>query len=61
MSLKKPIKCFDDLVYSLREVFVDDKVEVEEVKNIMSSYQSKPSEWLEYVYFDRHRYKYLVV
>lgn len=55
MNPKKAIKSFNDLVYILREVFVEDKVEVEEVKEIMSNYQSKASEWREYAYFDRHR------
>ncbi|XP_053214274.1 cysteine dioxygenase type 1-like [Panonychus citri] len=46
----------DHLINSLSELFSTDLVDIEKVKQLMSSYQSNPKEWRKYAHFDRHRY-----
>ncbi|XP_005992119.1 cysteine dioxygenase type 1 [Latimeria chalumnae] len=46
----------EDLVQTLYQIFVSDKVNVEEVQTLMESYQSNPQEWVKYAKFDQYRY-----
>uniref|UniRef100_A0A8C5PM70 Cysteine dioxygenase n=1 Tax=Leptobrachium leishanense TaxID=445787 RepID=A0A8C5PM70_9ANUR len=46
----------DDLIQILHEIFDSDKVNTEEVQNIMESYESNPLEWGKYAKFDQYRY-----
>ena len=43
------------LVEKLHILFADERVNVEEVNHVMSSYKSKPSEWRKCAKFDQHR------
>lgn len=45
----------DDLIKILHKVFENDSINVEEVQNIMESYESKPQEWMPYAKFDQYR------
>ena len=45
----------DELIAELHKVFAHDKVNVEYVKALMTSYKSKRSDWKKYAKFDRHR------
>ena len=43
------------LVAGIREAFSSDKVDVEAVKNILSSYTSRREDWEPYAKFDTHK------
>lgn len=45
----------DDLIKILHKVFENDSINVEEVQDIMESYESKPQEWMKYAKFDQYR------
>lgn len=45
----------DDLIKTLHNIFENDCINVEEVQNIMESYESKPQEWKKYAKFDQYR------
>lgn len=45
----------DDLIKILHNIFESDCINVEEVQNIMESYESKPQEWMKYAKFDQYR------
>lgn len=45
----------DDLIKILHKIFESDHINVEEVQNIMESYESKPHEWMKYAKFDKYR------
>lgn len=45
----------DDLIKVLHDIFADDDINVEEVQNVMESYESKPQEWMKYAKFDQYR------
>ncbi|KAK6492763.1 cysteine dioxygenase type 1-like isoform X2 [Huso huso] len=46
----------NDLIKVLHQIFSSDTVNVEEVQNLMESYESKPQEWKAYAKFDKFRY-----
>ncbi|XP_034780635.2 cysteine dioxygenase type 1-like isoform X2 [Acipenser ruthenus] len=46
----------NDLIQILHQIFSSDTVNVEEVQNLMESYESKPQEWKAYAKFDKFRY-----
>ena len=50
------IKNLDELVEELHKVFDSDKVDVDYVKAVLSSYKSNPKDWKKYAKFDTHRY-----
>lgn len=54
-EILKP-QTLDDLIQVLHEIFANDEVNVEEVQNIMESYESNPLEWAQYAKFDQYRY-----
>ncbi|XP_058878644.1 cysteine dioxygenase type 1-like isoform X3 [Acipenser ruthenus] len=43
----------NDLIKVLHQIFSSDTVNVEEVQNLMESYESKPQEWKAYAKFDK--------
>lgn len=45
----------DDLIKILHNVFENDCINIEEVQDIMESYESKPQEWMKYAKFDQYR------
>lgn len=45
----------DELIKILHKIFESDHINVEEVQNIMESYESKPHEWRKYAKFDQYR------
>lgn len=45
----------DELIAILHKIFESDTINVEEVQNIMESYESKPHEWMKYAKFDQYR------
>lgn len=47
----------EELIRILHRIFDEDKVSVEEVQELMESYESNPEEWLQYAKFDQYRYK----
>ena len=55
-NLRPPVD-FEDLVRQLHVVFQRDRIDVDYVKALMTSYKSKPSEWKQYAKFDEFRYE----
>ncbi|CAB3367400.1 Hypothetical predicted protein [Cloeon dipterum] len=47
---------FEQLRQGLREIFSQDSVNVEEVRELMLAYRSDPKEWKKYAKFDRCKY-----
>ncbi|CAK9812567.1 Cysteine dioxygenase type 1 [Anthophora plagiata] len=45
-----------ELINALHEAFKTEHVNIDEIKNLMASYKSNPSEWKIYAKFDRYRY-----
>lgn len=45
----------DDLIAELHKVFSEDRVNVEDVKAVLSSYKSNPKDWRKFAKFDSHR------
>lgn len=45
----------DDLIKILHNIFESDSINVEEVQNIMESYESNPQDWIKYAKFDQYR------
>nr|AFK10796.1 cysteine dioxygenase [Callorhinchus milii] len=54
-QLLKP-QTLAELIGHLHRIFDSDKIDVEEVKTLLQSYQSNPSEWRKYAKFDKFRY-----
>ncbi|CAG09608.1 unnamed protein product, partial [Tetraodon nigroviridis] len=54
-EVAKP-ESLDDLIRILHNIFESDSINVEEVQNIMESYESNPQDWLKYAKFDQYRY-----
>ncbi|XP_077377517.1 cysteine dioxygenase type 1 [Festucalex cinctus] len=46
----------EELIQKLHEIFKEDRVNVEEVKELMESYRSNPQDWKQFAIFDTHRY-----
>lgn len=44
-----------ELIEKLHILFSADKVDPDEVQEVMERYESKPSEWKQYANFDPHR------
>lgn len=53
-ELVKP-ETLDDLIKTLHNIFESDCVNVQEVQDLMESYESKPQEWMKYAKFDQYR------
>lgn len=47
---------WEELLAGLQEAFSRDRVDVDQVKLLMSSYQSRRSDWQQYEHFDKHKY-----
>lgn len=45
----------EDLIKILHKIFESDHINIEEVQNIMESYESKPQEWMKFAKFDQYR------
>ncbi|XP_059847627.1 cysteine dioxygenase type 1-like isoform X2 [Hypanus sabinus] len=54
-NLKTP-ETLEDLIKQLHDVFSSDKVNVEDLRELMESYKSNPADWRKYAKFDSHRY-----
>lgn len=46
---------WEDLKSGIREAFSEDRVNVEQVKRLMTSYESKRSDWEQFEHFDKHK------
>lgn len=53
-EVTKP-ETLDDLIKILHNIFESDNINVEEVQNIMESYESKPQDWMKYAKSDPSR------
>jgi|ERR1712029_925609 len=56
MDKPKIVQSFSELIETIRQIFDNDEVDVDLVKDLLASYKSKPIEWTEYAFFDPHRY-----
>lgn len=58
MNNKKPpqVDSLESLIAILRKLFESDEVDVDYVREVMSSYKSNPLDWRKYAVFDPHRY-----
>ncbi|XP_062924742.1 cysteine dioxygenase type 1-like [Mobula hypostoma] len=54
-EMQKP-QSLSDVIQDLHRIFSDDKVDVDEVRTLLESYQSNPQEWWKYAKFDQCRY-----
>ncbi|CAL4069346.1 unnamed protein product, partial [Meganyctiphanes norvegica] len=50
------VSTLDELRTELHRVFDEDHVNVDYVKELMESYQSKPADWKKYALWDRYKY-----
>lgn len=55
MDKPKIVQSFSELIETIRQIFDNDEVDVDLVKDLLASYKSKPIEWTEYAFFDPHR------
>lgn len=58
MSCKRSIKVpqnMEELVLCLHEIFEDDRIDVDEVRELMASYVSKEEDWRKYANYDPYR------
>jgi len=46
----------EGLIAQLRQVFKDDEINTEEIREIMETYSSNRSDWKKYAHFDPHKY-----
>jgi len=46
----------DRLVANIREIFEDDHINTEELREVLESYKSNPADWQKYAHFDAHKY-----
>ena len=53
-----PTSSWQDLLAGIRQAFSTDKVDIDVVKLLLSSYKSKREDWEPYAKFDAHRYLY---
>lgn len=49
-------KSLDELIKELHKVFSSDKVNIDYVQTMMTSYKSNPRDWKKFAKFDTHRY-----
>ncbi|XP_049620070.1 cysteine dioxygenase type 1-like isoform X2 [Syngnathus scovelli] len=49
-------KDLKELIQKLREIFQDDHINVDEVRELMESYRSNPEDWKKYAMFDKQGY-----
>ncbi len=54
-KLVVPPKTLDELVRELHKIFANDRVNVEYVKALLSSYRSNPKDWKKFAKMDPHR------
>lgn len=47
---------WEELKSGIRQAFSEDRVDVDQVKRLMSSYVSRRSDWEQYEHFDKHKY-----
>lgn len=57
---QQPPKSLDELITQLRRIFESKQVDIDQVKQLMASYQSKPSDWIDYAHFNEFRYVLVV-
>lgn len=48
-------KNLDELIEILHRIFDSDRVDVDEVQQIMESYESNPQDWEKFAKFDQYR------
>ncbi len=60
-KLVVPPKDLDELVRELHNIFEKERVNVEYVKALLSSYRSNPKDWKQYAKFDPHRFVQLIL
>lgn len=53
---QKEPESLNDLIGQLRQLFESKQVDIDEVKQLMASYKSKPSDWIDYAQFNEFRY-----
>lgn len=53
-EVMKP-ETLEDLIKTLHQIFQSDSINVEEVQNLMESYQSNPQDWMKFAKFDQYR------
>lgn len=46
----------NDVISKLHEIFESDNVNVDDVKDVLGAYKSKPRDWAQYAKFDSHKY-----
>jgi len=55
-KLVVPPRNLDELISELRDIFSQDRVNIEYVQALLESYKSNPKDWKRFAKFDQHRY-----
>ena len=55
------INSLEELIQKLRQIFKSDKIDVDYVTAVLSSYKSNPKDWKKYSIFDTHRYVFQTI
>ena len=58
MSSNAPKKVADlsELIQECRKIFSNNEVDIEQVQNLLYSYQSNPKDWKQFAHFDRFKW-----
>lgn len=54
-SKYQKVKDLNELVQECRKIFSSNHVDIDQVQNLLYSYQSNPKDWKKYAHFDRHK------
>lgn len=54
-SYKNKTLTLEELIHQLHNAFSTDRVDIDHVQMLMSSYRSNPQDWKKFAKFDRHR------
>ena len=54
-KLVVPPRNLDELITELRDIFSQDRVNIEYVQALLESYKSNPKDWKRFAKFDQHR------
>ena len=52
---KKHVETLEQLVECLHDEFATDKVNIDEVRRLMESYESKRRDWSKYAFYDKNK------
>lgn len=54
-KIPSKVKDLNELIQEFRDIFASNEVDIEQVQNLLYSYQSNPKDWKKFAHFDRHK------